>query len=423
MTKDQTKSKRTGFPKGGKSWEILNFEMDQLTTKDIDWEGGRSPLYVFKGTEEALNIGKKGFMKFFNENALGGKRVFFGLKRMEEDLINFGLDLFNAPIKAGGCITTGGSESIVIAVKAARDNMRSKKNKPTKQLNIVAPITVHPAFDKACNLMDIEIRRANIQSDCRVDVDHIESLIDEHTMLIVGSAPCFPHGVIDPIEKLSALAIKLDIWLHVDACVGGYILPFLKMSGRELEMFDFNLIGVKSISADLHKFGFCPKPISSLFFREEKDQNNSKFVYDTWPSGKFETFTISGTRSGGAIAGAWSVINHLGVIGYKKIATELNLMIKLYVKGIESIDGLYMINKPDATIINYSSRDLDIYSIAERFGEKGWVPGLTKTPKGIHAMMSMYHEPIREEYLEDLSDSVKYIRERKNTKSTIKAVY
>ena len=227
MSEKPSKSNRAPFPSGGDTWEEIEATMDDLTKDDIDWRAGRVPLYVFKATEEASHAGKHGFMKFFSENALGGKRAFFGLKKMEDDIIDFGLDLLNGPAGSGGMTSTGGSESILIGVKAARDFARSQ-GCTGNAFNIVVPYSAHPAFNKAGGLMDIEVRRANIGVDLRADTDSMETMIDKQTIMLVGSAPCFPHGVVDPIDDISVLAQKWDIWLHVDACVGGYLIPFLQ---------------------------------------------------------------------------------------------------------------------------------------------------------------------------------------------------
>lgn len=413
---------RLKFPENGKKWCTIENELNSIQSNDIDWKKGRSPLYVFKGNDEANLVGEKAYMKFFHHNALGGKRVFHGIKKMEEDIIDFGLDLFNASYNSAGTITTGGSESILLAVKAAREKMRAKDNS-FKDYNIIIPESAHPAFDKACCLMDIEIKRAKLLPTYKVDTKHLESLINNKTMMIVGSAPCFPHGVVDTIEDLSKIAEKYMLWLHVDACVGGYILPFFKMIGRQIPVFDFSLNGVNSISADLHKFAFCPKPISTVFFRHFEDLERSKFIFDFWGSGQFETYTLSGTRAAGAIAGAWSVINNLGKSGYIEIAKKLSLMTDKYVSGIESIQNLKMVSRPEATIINYTSETLDIYSIAEQLKKRKWLPGLTKRPKGIHSMMSMYHYPVLDDYLNDLKISVDFVSKKRNIKSKLKAEY
>lgn len=413
---------RLPFPDGGASWDELEATMDALVSDDIDWRRGRTPLYVFYADDTVHEIGQRGFMKFFSENALGAKRAFFGLKEMENNLVEYGLDLLNAPDGAGGMTSTGGSESIIVGVKAARDFARSQRS-GGQPFNIVAPFSAHPAFDKAGDLMDIEVRRADLGDDLRADVAAMADLIDENTIMLVGSAPCFPHGVIDPVDALGELAVERDIWLHVDACVGGYILPFLQRIGRPVPSFDFSQRGVRSISADLHKFGFCPKPISTLFFRHSEDLDRVAFKFDRWPNGLFSTSTLAGTRAGGAIAGSWAVVNHLGHKGYAALARKMTIMTDRYVQGIEAIDGLYMLAKPDASIINFGARDFDIFRVAEKLGEQGWLPGLTRYPKGMHAMMSLCHEPVREQYLIELRSAVNQVRNDKAGTSELTASY
>ncbi|MBT3534193.1 MAG: aspartate aminotransferase family protein [Rhodospirillaceae bacterium] len=412
---------RKVFPKTGIDWPALEAEMAALSDEDIDWRHGRAPLYVFHGSDSAYEVGRQAFMKYFSENALGGRRAFFGLKRMEDEVIEMGLDLFQAPDGAVGNMSTGGSESIFMAVKACRDWARGQ-TRLKEPFNIIAPFTAHAAFNKAADVMDLEVRRLDTAADRRADVGAMAAAVDDSTIMVVGSAPCFPHGVIDHIEELSALALDRDIWLHVDACVGGYVAPFFQRMGRRIPLYDFALPGVRTLSADLHKFGFCPKPASTLFYRLEEDRERGLFHFDQWPNGQFSTATLSGTRAGGAVAAAWAVMHHLGVDGYTAIARDLAAMADAYVSGIKAIDGLYLVADPDLTIINFAADDFDIFSVAEAMGTRGWLPGLTQNPKGMHAMLSMFHETGREEYLADLESCVEQVKGT-NSQSGLKAVY
>lgn len=399
-------SARISFPQGGASWTELQAEMAEYSAHDVPWREGRSPLFVFKNDAETEEIGRRAFFEYFNENGLGGTRAFHGIGRMEREVLAYGLDLLNAPDTAAGVFSPGGSESIFLAVKAARDAYRADADAPRFGLNIVMPDTAHAAFDKAAQVMDLQIRRAPLRPDMRVDVDALGALIDDHTILIVGSAPCYPHGVVDPIEALSDLALAQGKWLHIDACVGGWILPFFRMNGRDVAAFDFALPGVRSISADLHKFGFCPKPASTVFFRDIADQERAKFVADAWPSGVFRTATLAGTRPAGAVAGAWAVLNHLGVMGYREAADRLARMTDAYVADIEAIEGLTMWSRPDMSLINFGSHTHDMARVAAQMTERGWLTTLTRRPVGLHLMMSLLHEAPRQEYIADLAASV-----------------
>jgi len=412
---------RKSFPTSGAEWKALDAEMTAMSGADIDWRGGRAPLYVFHGSDSAHEVGFQAFMKYFNENALGGRRAFFGLKRMEDEVVEMGLDLFQAPGQAVGNMTTGGSESIFMAVKACRDWARTQPRLKAPY-NIIAPFTAHAAFNKAGDVMDIEVKRLATGENRRADVEAMAAAMDESTIMLAGSAPCFPHGVIDPIAELSELALARDIWLHVDACVGGYVAPFFQRIGRDIPAFDMALPGVRSLSADLHKFGFCPKPASTVFYRQEEDRERGLFHFDQWPNGQFSTATLSGTRAGGAVAAAWAVMNHLGEAGYMEIARQLAAMADAYVAGIKAVDGLHLWAEPDLTIINFGAHDFDIFKVAEGMDARGWLPGLTQNPKGMHAMLSMYHAAGREDYLADLAASVLEAK-RQDGASDLKAVY
>ena len=396
--------------------------MEAMRQQDIAWRQGRSPLYMFYADDEVYQISQQAYLKFFSENALGSKRAFFSLRQMEDDIIGMALELFHAPAEACGNLTLGGSESIFMAVKTCRDWMRANKQN-LRQPNIVAPYSVHPAFNKAGVCMDIEIRRVALKEDFRTDVAAMRDAIDNNTIMLVGSAPCFPHGVIDPIAELSDLALQAKLWLHVDACVGGYLAPFVKQLGHPLPDFDFALPGVSSLSADLHKFGFCPKPASTVFYRSPELYAHQAFDLEDWPSGRFVTQTLSGTRPGGAVAAAWAVLNHLGQEGYRRIAKRLLATVQAYRQGIEAIDGLFVYGQPDLSIITFGAQDLDIYQIAEQMQALGWLPGLLRQPRGMHLMLSLLHETCVDDYLEHLDKSTQAVKNSGQSGSALNAVY
>ncbi|GMG82117.1 aspartate aminotransferase family protein [Paralimibaculum aggregatum] len=399
----------TAFPEHGTSWADLSQEFDTATGADADWRAGRVPLYVFHANDTVSEIGRNAYNRFFSENALGARRAFGSLKRMEEEVVAMALDLFNAPDGAAGHMTSGGSESIFLAVKAAREHHRARHGGRTA-LNMVLPASGHPAFDKAAQVMDIEVRRVPLGSDLRADVEAMARVVDGQTVLILGSAPCFPHGIFDPLAALSALAASTGTWLHVDACVGGYLTPFARAIGRPVPEFDLALPGVASLSADLHKYGFTPKPASTVFFRRIEDMERNAFAFDDWPNGNYLTRTMTGTRPGGAIAGAWAVLRHLGRSGYEQVARDLFAMVDGYAAGIRAIPGLALHAEPELAILNWGWEEGDIFAVAERMAERGWVPGLTQRPKGMHAMLSMLHAPARERYLADLASAVEAAR-------------
>ncbi len=330
----------TAFPNTGRPSAELLAELERMHAGDFDWRAGKLPLYMFSATEEVQEIGRAAFNAFFSENALGARRAFPSLKRMEDEVIAMALDLFHGTHGGVGNMTSGGTESIVMAVKACRDFSRKARADARFRGNLVLPDSAHPAFEKAAALMDLDIRRTALAEGFLADPAAMAAAADADTIMMVGSVPSFSYGTIDPIAALARICRERGIWLHVDACVGGWLAPFAADLGREVPPFDFAVEGVMSLSADLHKFGFCPKPASTIFYRGAKLQDCQEFVFDAWPSGRFATQTLVGTRPGGAVASAWAVLNHLGRDGYRKIAASLMEMRDAYLAGLRQIPGM-----------------------------------------------------------------------------------
>lgn len=415
-------ARRIGMPAAGRpAAEVLN-DLEAMKRDDADWRGGRVPLYVFKATDEVDALGKAAFNAYFTENALGAKRAFASLRRMEEEVIDMGLGLFAAPDGAAGLMTSGGTESIVLAVQACRDRARMLRGDPRHHGNLVLCETAHPAFDKAARLMDIEVRRVAMGADLRADAAAMDGAVDADTIMLVGSAPCFPFGVIDPIAELGEIARRRDVWLHVDACVGGYLAPFARRIGRAIPDFDFSVAGVSSLSADLHKFGFCPKPASTLFFRGADIAAQVGFDLDVWPNGRFRTATLVGTRPGGGVAAAWAILQHLGFAGYEAIAARLMAMTDRYRSGVEAVAGLRVHGDPHLSVVAFGAHDVDVFAVAEAMAARGWVAGLTQRPRGIHRMMSLLHEGSLPDFLADLAAATDGVRGVRGA-STLTATY
>lgn len=413
---------RPTLPIVGLSRDAIFARMKALSADDIDWRSGRVPLYVFKANDEVATLGRDAFMEFFTENALGGKRAFHGLKRMEDEVVAMGLSLFHAPDDAAGFFTTGGSESIIGAVKACRDYVRTATGRNDARGNIVLPYSAHPAFTKAARLMDLELRRIPVSGNYRADVPAMAHAIDSETIMLVGSAPCFSYGTIDPIAALGEVARERGLWLHVDACVGGYLAPFVAKAGYGVPPFDFAVPGVTSISADLHKFGFCPKPASTIFYRTADRAACQPFEVEDWPGGKFATATLVGTRPGGSVAGAWSTLQAMGEQGYVDTAQQIMQLVSAYRRGIEAI-GLTVIGEPDLSILCFTSHEVDMLRVGEVMATRGWLPGLVREPHAMHLMLSMLHAPAREDYLRDLSDAVAQVRAEKDRAARIDVTY
>lgn len=412
------------LPRAGRPRVEIMGELRRLKEHDADWSHGRVPLYVFKGSDEAAEIGREAFFEYFTENALGTRRAFPSVKRMEDEVVEMALALFHAPADAQGFMTSGGTESIIQAVQTCRDWTRALRRDPVFRGKIILPESGHPAFNKAARLMDLQVVRVPVGSDFRADAGATAAAIDADTMMIVGSAPSFPYGAIDPITELGALALNRGVWLHVDACVGGYLAPFVRQIGYDIPEFDLATPGVSSLSADLHKLGFCPKPASTVFYADSDKARHHAFDTSDWPSGQFLTNTLVGTRPAGGVAGAWATMQFLGQDGYCAIAQDLMGFVDRYKSEIASIPGLAVVGEPHLSIIAYRSDAFDIFAVAERMQQRGWVPGLVQRPKAIHRMMSMLHASSIEDYLSDLRASISEVCARANGQGAqLTAVY
>ena len=265
------------LPEQGRDWDSIRAQMVDFGQDDADWRNARTAVYVFHPGDDVLEVAKQAYALYQSENALG-PAAFPSLRRMESEVISMGLGLLHGPEGACGNMTSGGTESILMAVKTCRDQARAR-GMDTRGAEILCPRSTHLAFDKAAQYFDLETVRIPVANDLRADVAAMADAVNERTIMLVGSAPCFPFGLIDPIEALSELALERQLWLHVDACVGGYFAPFARMNGLPVPAFDFELEGVSSISADLHKYGYAAKGASTIFHRSEAQREFQLFLH------------------------------------------------------------------------------------------------------------------------------------------------
>jgi glutamate/tyrosine decarboxylase-like PLP-dependent enzyme len=399
----------SGFPAEGLSTDALFAEMEAARAQDVDWKRGRLGLYVHYAGEDVLAVAKEAYQRFFSENALGPK-AFPSLKKFEEDVVAWTLDLLHAPATATGVVSSGGTESIFLALATARDWARAARP-GIRAPEIVIPWSAHPAFDKAAHYLDLAVRRVRLRADFRVDVDAMAAALSPSTILVCGSAPTFPHGVVDPIADIAALARKHGVWCHVDACVGGFVAPFVKRLGHPVGDFDFAIDGVTSISADLHKYGFTAKGASLLLLADSAMRRHLVFEFDDWPRGHYSSPTFRGTRPGGAIASAWAVVRYLGVDGYTRIARTIMQGRDRLIAGIEAIDGFHVIGKPELSVMAYGASGIDIEAVAQQLGRRGWFVSGVASPPGIHmGMLSPAHTAVVDEYLADLRAAAAEVR-------------
>lgn len=394
----------------GRMWSEVRAELIGHKRHDFDWKAGRVPIYIYHDNEELLSVSREAYNLYFTENALGG-RAFPSLVQMEMDLVRMSLSLFRAPDGADGSFTSGGTESIFLALKTARDKFRESISSETKP-KVLVPRTAHPAFDKAGHYLDVEIERIPIQADLRVDVSALDAAIDRRTMMVVGSAPCYPYGVFDSIAALGEIAIRRDVWLHVDACLGGFLAPFAAEEGYPIPRFDFSIPGVTSLSADLHKYGFAAKGASVLLYRSTASKVHQFFTFNDWPRGTYSTETFLGSRPGGAVASAWAVTRYLGRGGYRRLARKTMEAKQKLIEGIGRIPSLEVVEPSELSIVVYRSVDerVDINAVADVLSARGWFVGRCREPQGIHLALNAVHSPVIEAYLTDLGEAVERVQ-------------
>ena len=388
------------LPRAGVPWEQLEQELGDAGRGDVDWRGGRVPMFIHYAGEDVLQVAKKAYAMYFSENGLG-LRAFGSLAKFEREVVAMGLGLLHGGPGARGAMTTGGTESIFLAVKCARD--RAREQGRTGRLSIVLPYSAHPAFDKAAHCMELEVVRVPLAAGFLADPAAMAAAITPQTILLVGSAPAFPHGVVDPIAEIAAVALRHGLWMHVDACVGGYFVPFARRLGARVPDFDFAVPGVTSISADLHKYGYTAKGASTLFFAAEEDFARMGWFFDDWQRGQYFTHSLVGTRAGGAIAAAWAVMRYLGEDGYLRVAQRvLDTRVQLQ-QGAERL-GLPTLGDPQLSILAYGSAGHDMAAIGQGMTNKGWTVGYVRDPDGLHHMLTLTHEPVAGLYLEHLAE-------------------
>lgn len=402
------------LPKHGLPPEAVLAVLEDSKAQDYDWREGVLPLYVYWHSDDAYRVSKKAYELFFTENGMG-KKAFPSITQMERDVTDFALGLLGGGPGAGGSLTSGGTESIFQAVKGARNRARTRVGTDRPRFNIVVPRSAHPAFAKAAQILDVDEIRVPIKDDFTVDVQAMEAAVTPNTIMLAGSAPGFPHGVFDDIPAIAALAWRNDIWMHVDACVGGMLAPFLRLNGEPVPDFDLSVPGVTSLSVDLHKYGYAAKGASLILVSNEELKKHYRFDFNNWPRGDYTTDTFLGTRPAGPVASAWAVMRHLGIDGYREGARTIAETKRELIEGIEQIPGLQAIRPTDLSFLLYHSIDpeVDINAVADLMAERGWFVGRSVEPASIHLMLNPVHHKIIGRYLNDLGECVTRAREER----------
>ncbi|MBI2431967.1 MAG: aspartate aminotransferase family protein [Candidatus Hydrogenedentes bacterium] len=398
------------IPEEGVDKALLLEQMRARREEDINWHGHRAFSLVFHQNDAHAEFLKEAHGLFFEGNGLN-PLAFKSLKQFEHEVVRMTAALLHGNERTVGAMTSGGTESILLAVKTYRDHARA--HRPwIRNPEMVVPASAHVAFDKAGSYFDVRMVHAPLDGDLRVNVDSMRRLITPNTIALVGSAPCYPFGVVDDIEALSDLARAKGIGLHVDACVGGFLLPWIERLGYPLPPFDFRVPGVTSISADLHKYGYAAKGASVILYRGMDYLRHQFFVQVDWPGGVYASPSIPGTRPGGAIAAAWAALMAMGENGYLQSAATTMETAARFISGINDIPGLRVLGTPPASVFAFTTTEarLDCYAVADLLALRGWHVDRQQRPPAIHLMINPGHQQVVDQYLEDLRQAVDQVR-------------
>ncbi len=397
------------FPASGRSADDLLAEIRGGRGNDFDWRSGRAFSLVYNPADPELErLQEAVAQEYLHENYLN-PFAFPSLLRMEQEVVTMAADLLGLPT-ADGKLTSGGTESIFLAVQVAREHARQARGIAEPQL--LTASTAHPAFAKAAHYLDMEHVVVPVRASGRLDPDDALAAVGERTALLVGSAPCYPYGVTDPIPELAQLAAERGVLCHVDACLGGWLLPFWERLGEPVPPWDLRVPGVTSISADLHKYGWCFKGVSVLLHRDPEMVRHQYFLYDAWPGGIYGSATTAGTRPGAPIAAAWATITHLGEVGFLRLAEQVRDATRRFRSGIEQIDGLRITGDPVMSVMEISSEAYDLAAVNDVMEDRGW--HLDRQQGGLHLMLSPYHLTVADAFLADLADAVAVHGESRN---------
>ncbi|TXG56029.1 hypothetical protein EZV62_017342 [Acer yangbiense] len=419
--KSKRESWRTELPRVGLGAEVIE-NMKEEKRKDVLWQGKCSGTVYIGGSESEGHFAliNEACSMFAHTNPLH-LDVFQSVARFEAEVVAMTAALLGNKEKASegqvcGNMTSGGTESILLAMKSSRDYMRDKKGITKPEM--IIPESAHSAYDKASQYFNIKLWRVPVNKNYLADVKAIRRHINRNTILIVGSAPGFPHGIIDPIEELGELALSYGICLHVDLCLGGFVLPFARTLGYPIPPFDFCVPGVTSISVDVHKYGLAPKGTSVVLYRNHdirKTQTglvNISLVMSVteWSGGLYVSPTIAGSRPGGLIAGAWAAMMSLGQEGYLEYTKAIMEVSKSLQKGIKEIPELFIIGRPDMTIVAFGSDVFDIFEVNDIMSSKGWHLNALQRPNSLHICVTLQHVPVVDDFLRDLKESVETVK-------------
>jgi sphinganine-1-phosphate aldolase len=399
---------------GGRAADDVLADLDALTVDDGDFAGGKVFGLVFHAGHDVEEVARKAHDRFVWHNALNPD-VFPSLRRMTSEIVaSMAWLLSGGAVGAGGVeppvgfLTSGGTESILMAVKTAKARAALGPGRG----NVVLPASAHAAFAKGCEYFGLEERRVPVDGSWRADADAMADACDDDTVLLVASAPQYPQGVIDPVADVAAVAADREVNCHVDACMGGLVLPFMERAGSlrsDAVPWDFRVPGVTTISADIHKYGYVPKGISVILHRDKASRSRQTFTTDNWLGGSYGSSGILGTKPGGPIAAGWAVFQYLGVDGFERLVGQAVGARARMEAGVRAVPGLTVLGQPDATLLAISGDDadgaaLDPFAVDVALTARGWRLDRQGPPDSLHATVTPIQDATVDAFLADLRD-------------------
>lgn len=346
--------------------------LEKYRSGDLDTKGGRTWAYVYDpGRSDIDRVAKRALVEFYDENALD-PTVFPSLLKIENEVVGRARDHLRGDAGVVGNFTTGGTESIMMAVKAARDRARELRPDLGRP-SMVLPVTAHAAFHKAAHYFDVEAVSVPVDTTTwKADVELMADACDERTILLVGSAVSYAHGVVDPIPELGQLALERDVLLHVDGCIGGFVLPYFRRLGREVTEFDFQVPGVTSISMDFHKYAYCPKSASVVLYRDAGLRRHQLYAKAAWTGYTVINTTFQSTKSGGALAATWAALNYVGDAGYLEIAERTLAATDAIIAGIDKSSDLDVMGEPESNLVALTSDTVNVFDVVDEMRTHRW---------------------------------------------------
>ena len=397
------------LPEHGRPPDEILQDLRGFGAHDPNYKDARLWSLVYWLDEPYADFLGQAWQAYSSANGLNPS-AFKSLKQFETQIIAATAELLHGGPETCGVVTSGGTESCLLAVKTYRDRARATRG--VRHPEMVVPTTAHVAWFKASEYFGVKLRLLPLDDKLHADVSKLESMINRHTVMVLGSAPEYPHGSIDPIEAMGAVAQKHGIPMHVDACVGGFILPFMAMNGVVLPPWDYRVPGVTSMSADLHKYGFAAKGASTITYRNLELLKHQMFVCEDWPGGVFASPALLGTRPGGAYAAAWAAMQRFGVDGYRDLAARTQQAFERMRAGIEAQPELKVLGEPHGPLLAYGSAtpEVNIFAVGDQMDAKGWQVNRLQFPDGLHAMITASHLPVIDDYLRDLRDAAATVK-------------